>query len=167
MKQHLQKTYTMVSITILLFASTIASLTVINKISPQFPIRLLSVISGSMEPVIPIGSAVLVIKQSKYNDNDIITYKLGKILVTHRIVFAKKYFLTKGDANNTIDPETVSNEQIAGRVVLHIPYLGYIQEGAKNTKGLILFVLLPSVLIILHEIIVIIKQIKKINQKPN
>lgn len=139
----------------------------IDKLNPDAPLRMLSVVSGSMEPSIPTGSIILIIPQSTYRDGDIITYKLGNILVTHRIVYAKNYFLTKGDSNSQIDPETVSKDQIIGKVVIHIPYLGYIQEKTKTIEGLITFVVIPSAIIIVNEIITIFKNSIKASKQSS
>ena len=61
-----------------------------------FGIRPYVVYSGSMEPEIPV------VKKEK----DI--------------------FITKGDANKTEDPVPAEASQIIGRVVFHLPYLGYV-----------------------------------------
>ncbi len=143
-----------------MIAALLGTLSVARKINPDLPLKVLSVVSGSMEPAIPVGSGVVVLSQPSYFDNDIITFKFSGNLVTHRIIFAGNYFLTKGDANRSIDPETVEKEQIVGKVILHIPYLGYLQESTKHLSGLVLFIIIPSCLIIIHEIIISIKLIK-------
>lgn len=58
---------------------------------------------------------------------DIITFHNGDTVVTHRVVKKEKdIFITKGDANKTEDPVPAEASQIIGRVVFHLPYLGYV-----------------------------------------
>ena len=59
------------------------------------------VLSGSMEPEIPTGSVVVVDGRKKeWNPGDVITYRRGNMVVTHRIVEkSEEGYCTKGDAN--------------------------------------------------------------------
>ena len=86
-----------------------------------FGIRPYVVYSGSMEPEIPTG-AVVFTKEGEFSP------KKGDItVVTHRGVKKEKdIFITKGDANKTEDPVPAEASQIIGRVVFHLPYLGYV-----------------------------------------
>ena len=86
------------------------------------------VYSGSMEPEIPTG-AVVFTKEGEFSPKkgDIITFHNGDTVVTHRVVKKEKdIFITKGDANKTEDPVPAEASQIIGRVVFHLPYLGYV-----------------------------------------
>lgn len=89
--------------------------------------------SGSMEPAIPTGSIVYIAKSSldKIHVNDIIAYRMNDMIVIHRIIdFAEegKGYITQGDNNKTKDISPVSFEQLNGKVVFHIPYLGYVHS---------------------------------------
>ena len=85
-----------------------------------FGIRPYVVYSGSMEPEIPTG-AVVFTKEGEFFP------KKGDTVVTHRVVKKEKdIFITKGDANKTEDPVPAEASQIIGRVVFHLPYLGYV-----------------------------------------
>lgn len=93
-----------------------------------FGIRPYVVYSGSMEPEIPTG-AVVFTKAGEFSPKkgDIITFHNGDTVVTHRVVKKEKdIFITKGDANKTEDPVPAEASQIIGRVVFHLPYLGYV-----------------------------------------
>lgn len=93
-----------------------------------FGIRPYVVYSGSMEPEIPTG-AVVFTKEGEFSPKkgDIITFHNGDTVVTHRVVKKEKdIFITKGDANKTEDPVPAEASQIIGRVVFHLPYLGYV-----------------------------------------
>ena len=62
--------------------------------------------------------------------NDVIIYFNGKTLVCHRVInkFSEdnnEFLITKGDANNVSDG-IISFNQVKGRVIDVIPYIGYV-----------------------------------------
>lgn len=121
--------------------------------------------SGSMDPIINTGSLIVVRKQAMYEVGDVISYNAlveGKeIIISHRIVgIGGNVYLTKGDANTAIDRETVIPRHIIGRVVLIVPYLGYVISMVKSTFGIFFTILLPASAIILIELISIIKALR-------
>jgi signal peptidase len=93
------------------------------------------VISGSMEPNISVNDLVITKKQASYNKGEVILFHSTTALVTHRIVEVKKNrYLTKGDANNTVD-EWLDKSRIEGKVVFVIPAVGFIQEFFSTKLG--------------------------------
>lgn len=93
--------------------------------------RSLAVVSGSMEPTLPYGSMVVVRPQAQYEPGDIVTFRStgsGEVKrFTHRIVSIDGDLAeTKGDANNSIDPEPVALSRAEGKVILTVPYAGYL-----------------------------------------
>src|SRR5438128_1455960 len=65
-----------------------------------YGIRTFTVLTGSMEPTIHVGSSILTMPTPQYKVGDIITFKRGALTVTHRIFGIKNgQFITKGDAN--------------------------------------------------------------------
>ena len=100
-------------------------------ISGYFPLYLLGVSTGSMEPTIDIGDAVLAKKVNSINsikEGDVIVYKDDEQLIVHRINRIVKEdgvvtIKTKGDANNIEDEIDLSIEDIHGKVLLTIPYI--------------------------------------------
>ena len=87
------------------------------------------VLSGSMEPTLPIGSVVYIDSHNKLPDvGDIAAYQVSEsVRVTHRIVdVAEDGYIFQGDANSAPDFNTVSRQQIIGAYAFHIPILGYI-----------------------------------------
>ena len=97
-------------------------------------VRPLIVYSGSMSPAIPTGSIVLVkpVEAGALDVGDVISVRTqrGGHLVTHRIqakqlVDGSLVFQTKGDANKFPDPQPFIVENAAGKVIFHIPLLGY------------------------------------------
>ena len=111
------------------------------------------VLSGSMEPEIPVGSIVYIaqkIPPENIKERDIIAYQRGnQIQVLHRVLQVdeeKKAFQTKGDANEKADPGMVAFSQYRGKQVFSIPYLGYgadfLQKGYGRNWLLVGIVLL-------------------------
>jgi signal peptidase I len=140
--------------------------------------RFFDVMSGSMAPAIPTGS---LIKSNGYiledlQKDDIITFQSkGGAIVTHRIVKVDKketpksdggkiveyHFVTKGDANNSLDDEIVESGQILGEYKWHIPYLGYATSMVKTTAGFVAFVLVPGVFLVIIELWLLVLGMKK------
>lgn len=122
----------------------------------------LAVLSGSMEPGMPVGSIVFVKEAApeEIQVGDIITYRLsGNTLVTHRVAQIDAQtgdYITKGDANETEDSNPVSYNSVVGIANLHLPLLGYLSIYIKTPLGLaaacgmiiiiILLVFLPEIL---------------------
>ena len=136
---------------------------------PLLPIEnnysLKMVTSGSMSPTIKTGSVVMVKPVLNYRAGNIITYQEGRRtrdLVTHRIVERQgDEFITKGDNNNAADIHPIKKEQIVGKVLLAIPYVGYVANFAHSKLGFLLFIIIPALFIIGNESLKIFKEIKK------
>ena len=123
----------------------------------------LAVLSGSMEPNIPLGSIVYVDKDIKGEDleiNDVVSYALPSgTYVTHRVISLdneKHVMVTQGDANNSPDGE-IEYSRILGRVKFHIPYLGYISANIRTSKGIIAVTVVIAVVILLNFLPAILK----------
>lgn len=99
--------------------------------SGYFRYYFLVVGSGSMEPVFSRGDVVLLDqKKSSYQVGDIVAFCNHQIIVIHRIhsiapCSSSICFQTKGDANSSIDASLISQDDIIGKVVFSIPYIGY------------------------------------------
>jgi len=123
--------------------------------------QVMSVMSGSMEPAIPVGSLIVVKPSANYQVGDVITFlpmnaKTKKENITHRI-FAinetngEKLVETKGDANENPDEETITENKIIGKHLFTVALLGYILTYIKTLPGLIFIILIPSVIIVYEE----------------
>jgi len=132
--------------------------------------QVLTVLGGSMEPTIDVGSVIVISPAQKYNEKDIITFREGdSIPTTHRIVNRKvekgeQIYITQGDANPTEDLAEIKKEQIMGKVDFSIPYLGYGVGFVKSSVGFFLLIILPAILIISREIKNIYRELKKKEQ---
>lgn len=97
-----------------------------------FPIKPVAIASGSMEKELYVGD-VAIVQKCTANDikvGDIIEYQLEDYTVIHRVIAINQnngnfYFSTKGDNNNSQDEGQVNEEQLIGKVVYKIKYLGY------------------------------------------
>jgi signal peptidase len=145
-----------------LFITAIALIAVLLLIS-VFPItgnfKVLAVLSGSMEPSIHTGSIVVVKPAAEYKVGDVITFgKISKTQTptTHRINEIKnnngvETFITKGDANNAPDVREIKKNEIVGKELFTIPYLGYAINTAKKPYGFALIIIIPALLVIFDE----------------
>jgi len=130
--------------------------------------KMMTVLSGSMEPAIKTGSIVVSKSFNDYKIGEVITFKNdggGDIPTTHRIVemeVAKgvPIYTTKGDANNAADGKRIYKKQIIGKVVLNIPFLGYAINFVKKPIGFLLVIIIPAGIIIIDEIKKIYKEVK-------
>jgi len=110
-------------------------------------IQTYNVISGSMEPSISVGSIVYV-KNAEFNElaeGDVIAFESGASVVTHRITSIdsqSKLITTKGDANDTEDFVPVAYVNVIGRVVAHVPFLGYLASWLSEITGKVIAVML-------------------------
>ena len=115
-----------------------------------------AVISGSMEPNIHVGSIVYA-KPVDYKElkvGDVISFKINdSTMVTHRInsIHEKNNsFITKGDANNTVDGTPVPYQNIVGKVKFTVPFIGYISMNIKTPLGIAMLCGVVAIIIILN-----------------
>lgn len=123
---------------------------------PKFlGINPLIVLSGSMEPVYETGSCVFV-NEHNVNDiqvGDVITFYIDEnTLVTHRVVEIDSItgaYITKGDANDTVDGTKVERNQVLGVPMFSIPKLGILADYLSHKSGKIVYVTVIIVVTIL------------------
>lgn len=94
-----------------------------------FGYEVYNVVSGSMEPSIPLDSVIYVhaVEPAEVEVDDVIAFSDGSSVIAHRVVVNRKTmgeFVTKGDANNTEDLNPVPYDALIGRVELSLPFLG-------------------------------------------
>ncbi len=88
-----------------------------------------NVITGSMEPTIPVGSVVYVerVEPESVLPDDIIAFYREDEVVTHRAVenhYLYDEIVTKGDANVSNDINPVKYSEFIGKVRWHFPLVG-------------------------------------------
>lgn len=90
--------------------------------------------TGSMEPVLPVGTIAVVDIGAKAQVGDIFAYQNGRNVVIHRVIAVDEHGYTfKGDANPSQDAAKVTGEQLVGKVVVKIKLLAW---WIKWMKGL-------------------------------
>ena len=122
----------------------------------------MAVLSGSMEPTIPVGSLVYVkpMEASKLEVGDVCTYYLsdGETFVTHRVVSIDpdaQILVTQGDANDTSDGD-IQFSQVFGRADFHLPYLGLAIQNMRTPAGIMVTCGVVALVILLNFIPAII-----------
>jgi len=99
----------------------------------QFGWEFDAVLSGSMEPELGVGG-LIVIRPVDAQDvvvGDVISFKLTGIdtPICHRVINRQEttdgpLFQTKGDANEDPDTTLVGAQDVNGKAVFHLPYVG-------------------------------------------
>ena len=147
----MKKIYHILTSLILVILIALAAILFLPKLLGMTP---LAVLSGSMEPTYHVGSLIYV-KDADPQDvqiGDPITFKISDdTMVTHRVVAIDteaQTFQTKGDANDNVDGGAVAYENLVGKPVFTIPYMGYLAVYA-NTTGMIVMVTVILVILIL------------------
>jgi len=133
-------------------------------LSTQIPLAVVS--SYSMEPVLHVGDLLVIVgvKPSDIKVGDIIVYRGYREPIVHRvikvgIVNGVYRFLTKGDANaypdqNARDPTSwVGEEEVLGKVVIVVPYLGSISLALTKNRTLYYIVIAGLVLLLIISVI--------------
>lgn len=149
-----------------------------------FGIKSFTIMTGSMEPTIETGSVLFTLSSPTYKNGDIIAFKSGDVTITHRIVGTQDSagnlisnlaaplsgyvgineianFQTKGDANSSVDSNLVKRDEVVGKALFHLPYIGKLSMSLKTPIGFLIMVVLPTVLFVLTELWGIKKEIEK------
>ena len=126
-----------------------------------------AVLSGSMESVYPTGSVLYVAKvdtdELKVQDAITFTTPDGTV-ATHRIIElvpdeadpSVNLFRTKGDENDIADGTLVSPDNVIGKPLFCIPYLGYLAEYIMEPPGKYVAITAAIALVIIETMISIV-----------
>lgn len=115
-----------------------------------------AVLSGSMEPTYHTGSLIYVKETAAENIEvgDSITFVMDENLTvaTHRVVEIdeeSQHFITKGDANEFADASPVHFNNLIGKPVVTIPYLGYLANFIQNPPGRYIAIVMAILILLL------------------
>lgn len=108
-----------------------------------FGFHMYDVLSGSMEPSMPIGSLIYVQsgEPEEIEEGDIIAFYASLEdagIITHRVVknnVVSGTFQTKGDANEKEDPIPIPYDNYIGRVRMTVPYMGKVLTCMTSLYG--------------------------------
>ena len=102
----------------------------------------LAVLTGSMEPELPVGALAYVKKTEPetLKPGDVIAYRLSDgTMVTHRITEVSpetRSVTTKGDANDAADAAPVSYDSVVGKLRFSLPFLGFAGIYIRRPAGM-------------------------------
>jgi signal peptidase len=150
----------------------IAVLLIISILPITGNFKVLTVLSGSMEPNIHTGSVVVVKPVKDYKIGDVITfgpYTRTQTPTTHRIKDIKvqdgqEVYITKGDANGSPDIREIARKEIIGKAWFSVPLFGYVVSFVRKPIGFMILIIVPALAIIIDEVKKIIREVKK--KKP-
>ena len=115
-----------------------------HRVPSIFGYSSLMVATGSMSGTIEEGDLIIIRDTGDYKIGDIVTFFQDgdDIPTTHRIynIDEEGKWVTRGDANNSYDKRSITNDEIIGEVVLVIPYVGTFIDWAVEGGGLIYIV---------------------------
>ncbi|MGA5689250.1 signal peptidase I SipW [Cytobacillus pseudoceanisediminis] len=182
MKRTMKVLSNMLTIILFLLLVTMVFIVISSKASggePQiFGNQLKTVLSGSMEPTFKTGSIIAVKPvddPSAIKKDDVITYvQEDGSFVTHRVIEVIKngentMFQTKGDNNEDMDSQPVLSQNVSAVYTgITIPYLGYLIDFAKSSKGTAMLLIIPGILLLGYSGLTIYQAIREIdkNSKP-
>jgi signal peptidase I len=114
-----------------------------NYILGMASYKFMAVLSGSMSPTFNVYD-LIVDKEVSPKDihlGDVITFREGDVLITHRVIKmeekeGKKFFVTRGDANDVEDYNPVTSEQVQAKYLFRIPYMGLVLSKIRGAVGI-------------------------------
>jgi signal peptidase len=124
--------------------------------------------SHPFEPTLHVGDLIIVqgvdpeeINAANYPDGDIIVFHKplgGNELIVHRAIANQTiddeiYFTTRGDGNTGSDSTPVPGDQVVGKVILRIPWIGHIALFLRNSSGIFIIIILIVILVIVEFVI--------------
>jgi len=100
-----------------------------------FGVKPTVIYSGSMSPEFNVGDLVIIdnVDKTLIKKGDVIQFiSSDNEIFIHRVIDIQKgelgsLFLTKGDANKDADPKPLKEDQILGKAIFTIPFIGWIQ----------------------------------------
>ena len=114
------------------------------------------VLSGSMVPALNVGDVAVTraAVPSQLEVGDVITYRSGSGLTTHRIIEIEespdgRLFHTQGDANATPDSEATPEAAVVAKLAYRIPRIGFMMGLADSQTGMFLFIGGPAAILLL------------------
>ena len=138
------------------------ALAAVVTLSAAFGYTSLTVLSGSMAPVLQPGDVVVEkkIAPAEARPGDVVSFKAPEHpskVYTHRIVRMRVLddqvqFVTRGDANTGVERWSVQREGTIARVDLRVPKLGYLTNSIGSKFGRLGFILVPALLLAFVEL---------------
>ena len=137
---------------------------------PAIGFHTVTVYGGSMGDALPAGSVAVTrpVDASDLEVGDVIAMRSSSegLPILHRIVAIEevdegRLVTTRGDANETNDPQPMTVSGKGDRVAYHIPWLGYVLAFARSALGLTLLVGVPVSLWAISEGAALARAVKR------
>lgn len=117
-----------------------------------FGFRLYQIMSGSMEPTIHVGDAVITKEVPELNEGDILAYENGQAITVHRVIKVytegdKRMYEAQGDNNNAPDQGLIMPEQVKGKVVFTVKKAGEVINLLRK-YGIIILIFAVGIIVI-------------------
>ncbi len=141
-------------------------------------ISLYTIISPSMEPNINVYDVVITkkVNPNEIKEGDVITFisssTLGEgLTITHRVKSVIKTdndvkFRTQGDNNPIPDSALVTSNNLLGKVIFTIPFLGRIQFLLQSKNGWLFCLLIPAIIVVIYDVVKVLK-LSNVKQRLN
>ncbi len=142
------------------FGGVVAAIAVVVLVVFFLPARLggdmyyVMLTGPSMEPHFHLGDLVLVRRAAFYQPGDVVLYRHPRIgFVFHRIVGFDEQgrFRLKGDNNDWEDPYHPAADEVLGRFVVRVPYVGKALQKVRSPGMIAALVVLIAVLLLLDR----------------
>lgn len=144
-----------------------------NKLPDFLGLKTFVIVSESMEPTINPGDAIFIkeVPQNELKENDIISFKDGNIINTHRIVRinndnGKITYTTKGDNNKNEDRIAVSYDKIEGKYEFKLSKVGILIEIIKSKVTLVILLVI-LMLISYYQVRISKRKLKRKEERYN
>lgn len=147
----------------LLISSILAALLVFlcTSLPALMGYKTMVVTGGSMAPSILAGDAIIMRSASpgSVQAGDVITFSNGEGqgLITHRVMAIKEiqgttYYQTKGDLNDSPDPDLTPAEAVYGKAALTLPKAGYLLRFTATPLGKAMVLGIPLLILVTMEV---------------
>ena len=157
MIQTIKKTANIISTLAVILALVLVLLLVAPRV---FGVHVFTVLSGSMEPVYPVGSMIYVksVDPFQLKEGHVISFLLDEDTVaTHRIVDIVAddedesviRFRTKGDANDAEDGSLVHCRNVVGTPIFTIPKLGFFTDYIQHPPGMYIAISAAAIVLLI------------------
>lgn len=133
------------------------STVILGRILPATGHPVLIVAGPSMEPALPLGSAIVLerVGPTALAVGDIVSLRTGpaQAVFTHRITRIVEregipWIETRGDANAEVDPSLTSSDAVMGRVAVSLPLAGYLLTLVSSPIGVVFALSLGGLLLV-------------------
>ncbi len=140
----------------------------LKRFTPVFDeYELKAILTNSMAEKMPAGTLVVTKKVTSdqleagdvisfYRQGETVTHRIKKIIINNDT----QKFLTKGDANSTVDQGTVLEKDIQGKVIYFLPKIGAWFLKIQQPRGLIAVLLALLALFLFNHLMEQIESIK-------